>query len=119
MLGDIRIAKNIFIACGYTDMRMQIDGLATVVQEKFELDPFTPSLFLFCGRRSDRIKALLWEGDGFLLMYKRLEGGNRFRWPRSPSEARPITWQQFNWLMEGLDIIQKRVIRPALPGEFC
>ena len=119
MLGNITIAENIYIACGYTDMRKQIDGLAALVQEKYELDPFTPTLFLFCGRKADRIKALLWEGDGFLLLYKRLEGNNRYKWPRSKSEVKAITWQEFNWLMEGLSIVQKDVITPAIPGEFC
>ena len=49
----------IYIACVYTDMRKAIDGLTAIVQEHFKLDPFTRSLFLFCGRRCDRIKALL------------------------------------------------------------
>ena len=49
--------------------------LAARVREQFRMDPFSPSLFLFCGRRCDRIKALLWEGDGFVLLYKRLENG--------------------------------------------
>lgn len=51
-------------------MRKSIDGLAALVQEQFRMDPFSPSLFLFCGRRCDRIKALLWEGDGFVRLYK-------------------------------------------------
>lgn len=58
MLGDITVAENIYIACGYTDMRKSIDGLAAVVQEQFHLDPFSRSLFLFCGKRRDRIKVL-------------------------------------------------------------
>ena len=118
MLGDITVAKNIYLATGYTDMRKSIDGLAAIVQQQFRLDPFTPTLFLFCGKRSDRLKALLWEGDGFVLLYKRLENG-KFRWPRSESECRPITWQEFRWLMEGLEIEQKGAIRPALPSSFC
>ena len=69
------------------DLRRGIDGLATIVRFQFKLDPYDKNtLFLFCGRRSDRIKALLWEGDGFLLMYKRLDNG-AFRWPRSADEA--------------------------------
>ena len=119
MLADITAVKNIYIVCGYTDMRKQIDGLAALVQEQYELDPFDPSLFLFCGRRSDRIKGLLWEGDGFLLLYKRLAGNNRFKWPRHPEEVRAITRQEFKWLMEGLSIIQKDAIKPAGPGSFC
>ena len=66
----------IFIACGYTDLRRGIDGLATIVQEQFKLDPFTNTLFLFYVRRCDRIKGLFWDGDGFVLLYKRPGNGN-------------------------------------------
>ena len=62
MLGDISRVDHIYLACGYTDLRRGIDGLAQIVQQQFELDPFSNSLFLFCGKRRDRIKALLWEG---------------------------------------------------------
>lgn len=118
MLGDITVAKDIYIACGYTDMRKSIDGLAAVVQEQFRLDPFAPTLYLFCGKRCDRLKALLWEGDGFVLLYKRLENG-KFKWPRNENEVKPITWQQFRWLMEGLEHEQKVAIKPAQIGSFC
>lgn len=65
-----------FLATGFTDLRGGIDGLASIVQQQFELDPFINTLFLFCGRRRDRIKVLYWEGDGFVLLYKRLESGS-------------------------------------------
>ena len=118
MLGNITVAENIYIACGYTDMRKSIDGLATVVQEQFHLDPFSKSLFLFCGKRRDRIKVLLWEGDGFVLLYKRLENGS-FKWPRRESDVKPISWQQFRWLMEGLKKKKKTLILPAEKASFC
>ena len=101
----------VYIALGYTDLRRGIDGLAAVVQESFALDPFTNTLFLFCGRRKDRIKGLLWEGNGFLLLYKRLEAGS-FQWPRTGEEARQLTPQQYRWLMEGLSIDQPKAHRP-------
>ena len=101
----------VYIALGYTDLRRGIDGLAAIVQERFELDPFTNTLFLFCGRRKDRIKGLLWEGNGFLLLYKRLEAGS-FQWPRTGEEARQLTPQQYRWLMEGLSIDQPKAHRP-------
>lgn len=75
MLGDISKVRSIYIVCGYTDLRCGIDGLAQIMQSQFGLDPFSQSLFLFCGRQRDRIKALLWEGDGFALLYKRMENG--------------------------------------------
>ena len=64
--------SEIYIACGYTDLRKGIDGLAAWIQQQFDLNPHrTGAIFLFCGRKNDRIKALVWEGDGFLLLYKR------------------------------------------------
>ena len=69
MLTDFTGADRVFIACGYTDLRRGIDGLAALVQREFHLDPFTNTLFLFCGRRRDRIKALYWEGNGFVLLF--------------------------------------------------
>jgi len=111
MLSEYTGADKVYIALGYTDLRRGIDGLAAIVQERFELDPFTNTLFLFCGRRKDRIKGLLWEGNGFLLLYKRLEAGS-FQWPRTGEEARQLTPQQYRWLMEGLSIDQPKAHRP-------
>ena len=101
-----------YLACGYTDLRRGIDGLAGIVQEQFQMDPFQNTLFLFCGRRKDRIKGLYWEGNGFLLLYKRLENGS-FQWPRNGREARELTEQQYRWLMEGLSVDQPKAHRPA------
>jgi len=110
MLGDISKAEAIYIACGYTDMRKSIDGLAAIVQKNFQLNPFQNSLFLFCGHRHDRIKALYWEGDGFVLLYKRLEKG-KFQWPKNPEAVRSITPQELRWLLEGLSIDQPKAIK--------
>jgi len=68
MLEHIPEDAKIYIGCGYTDLRRQIDGLAAMVQESFQLNPFQNAFFLFCGRKRDRLKALYWEGDGFLLL---------------------------------------------------
>ena len=54
MLGDISRAEQIYVACGYTDLRKSIDGLSALVQQSFQLDPFSNALFLFCGRRCVR-----------------------------------------------------------------
>jgi len=111
---DLSTINEIYIACGYTDMRKSIDGLATVVKIQFRLNPFERNLYLFCGRRRDRMKALLWDGDGFLLLYKRLDNGN-FSWPNTQEEVRQLSRQQFRWLLEGLSIDQKRAIKPSFP----
>jgi len=99
-------------------MRRGIDGLVAMIRGRFHLDPCEGrSIFLFCGKRTDRIKAIVYEGDGFLLLYKRLADGN-FQWPRSSEEAILITEQQFRWLMEGLSISQKKVIKDVHPKIF-
>ena len=113
MLRDSCGYAKIYIAVGYTDLRYGIDGLARKIKGQFNLDPYEKNvLFLFCGRKSDRIKCLLWEGDGFLLMYKRLEDGI-FQWPKDEEEARRITQEQFEWLMRGHTV--ERSIREAKP----
>ena len=115
MLNDASGFKHIYLCNGYTDLRRGIDGLIAVVNAGFKLDPReSGSIFLFCGRRCDRIKALLYEGDGWLLCYKRFTDG-KLQWPRSTSEARTLTPQQYRWLMEGLSIDQKKVILPVKP----
>jgi transposase len=110
MLNDATGFKKIYLALGYTDLRRGIEGLAAIVRFQFQLDPYDRNtLFLFCGRRCDRIKALLWEDDGFLLMYKRLENG-AFNWPRSAAEAVEITPDQYRMLMQGLEVISRHPI---------
>lgn len=110
MLNDGKGFKKIYLATGYTDLRRGIEGLAGIIRFQFELDSYDRNtLFLFCGRRCDRIKALLWDGDGFLLMYKRLDNG-AFNWPRSKAEAVTISEDQFQMLMQGLGIIAKHPI---------
>ena len=79
---ELTLNTTVYLVTGYSDLRKGIEGLAAVVQGSLSLDPFNKGLYLFCGRRRDRIKGLIWEGDGFLLLYKRLDSGV-FRWPRN------------------------------------
>ena len=104
MLNDAKGLKKVYIACGRTDLRYGIDGLAMTIQNQFHLNPFDEgTLFLFCGTKLDRIKGLLWEGDGFVLLIKRLENG-RYQWPRNTQEMKEMDQKQLERLMEGLTI---------------
>lgn len=105
-------AEHVYIAIGYTNMKLGIDGLASLVANQFQTNPQVNSLFLFCGRKKDRIKGLYWDNDGFILLYKRLESG-RYQWPRTESELKELTAQQFRWLLEGLNIYQEKAIQPV------
>lgn len=106
MLNNAEVSRfnHVYICTGKSDLRKGISGLSTLVKEKFNLDPFQiGDLFLFCGSSSSKIKGLIWEGDGFLLLYKRLEAGT-FKWPRNQEEARALTQEQFQYLMNGFSI---------------
>jgi transposase len=92
----------VWLACGVTDLRNGFDGLAGLVQTKLAEDPFSGQLFIFRGRRGDRVKVLWWDGDGLCLFAKRLERG-RFVWPQAASGAVHLTATQLSMLLEGID----------------
>ena len=111
MLNNATCFNNIYIVCGRTDLRYGIAGLAGVLRSLGIENPAAANtLYLFCGRRSDRIKGLVWEGDGFLLLYKKLVNGS-FQWPRNASEVKSLTAKQFRWLMEGLTIESRKSVK--------
>lgn len=100
--------EHAYIACGVTDLRKSIDGLAAIVQESFRLDPFANCFFVFCNRKRDKIKILHWEHNGFWLYYKRLEKG-KFQWPEnSESLTISVGKRELNWLLDGLSLEQKQ-----------
>lgn len=92
----------IWLACGITDMRKGFDGLAGIVQMQLAEDPFSGQLFVFRGRRGDRVKLLWWDGDGLCLFAKRLERG-RFVWPNASSGSVHLSQAQLSMLLEGID----------------
>lgn len=92
----------IWLACGVTDLRNGFDGLAGLVQRQLAEDAFSGQLFVFRGRRGDRIKIIWWDGDGLCLFAKRLELG-RFIWPRAASGAVHLSAAQLSMLLEGID----------------
>jgi len=92
----------VWLAAGVTDMRKGFDGLAALVQTQLHEDPFAGHVFVFRGRRGDRVKLLWWSGDGLCLFAKRLERG-RFVWPQAASGTVSLTAAQLSMLLEGID----------------
>ena len=118
MLEDVAGIRRVVLACGTVDLRKGIDGLSMIIGDKYHQNPFEKgTLFLFCGRRSDRIKGLLWMGDGFLLLYKRFEAVS-LSWPRNTEEAAELTEEQFHYLMLGLNPLDPK-IKQVTPKKAC
>ena len=103
----------IYLSLAPVDMRKGFDGLAAQVQHLLSRDPFSGHLFLFRGRRGDRLKALWWDGGGLCLFTKRLERG-RFVWPQVKEGAISLTPAQLAMLIEGLDW-RRAVVLEGLP----
>jgi transposase len=107
-------ATRVYLAAGATDLRQSIDGLAARVTAVLQQDAFAPHLFAFCNRRRDKVKILFWEHNGFWLLYRRLERGT-FRWPAVTAGQRAlvITPRQLQWLLDGLELEERRA-HPAV-----
>lgn len=117
MIIDYTKVEQIYLVCGKTDMRKSIDGLAAIIQDQFNINVFDNCLFLFCGGSRNKYKALHWDGDGFLLLYKRIEGGV-IQWPRTTQEVRNISQRELRWLLEGLTLEQPKAIQKVAPAAF-
>lgn len=105
----------VYLACGSTDMRKNIDGLAALVTHSFDLDLFSNCLFVFCNRGHDKLKILYWDNNGFWLCYRRLEHG-RFKWPTRSEGAATMTIdrRQLQWLLDGLTLEQPQAHKASV-----
>lgn len=92
----------IYLATAPVDFRKGMDGLAAIVQAEFDLDPFSGAIFIFRAKRSDRLKIVVWDGNGLVLIYKRIEGAG-FVWPKQHNGTISLARSQFEALFEGLD----------------
>lgn len=104
----------IFVATKPVDFRKGMDGLAAVVQQHLRLDPFCGAAFVFRPKRGDRLKVLIWDGSGLVLIHKRLEDG-KFAWPAIRDGVMRLSRGQFEALFEGLDwrrVYRSRTRRP-------
>ena len=99
--------EQIFLSHEFVDMRKSIDGLATILQGNFDLNPFTGETFLFCNKKKDKLKILQWDTEGFILTYKRMERG-KFHWPTLGEEQNitAVRKKDLKRLLQGLPMEQ-------------
>ena len=104
----------VYVATRPTDFRKGMDGLALVVQEVMGLDPFSGAAFVFRAKRADRIKVLVWDQTGIVLVHRRLEGA-KFVWPQVQDGVMKMSPAQFSALFEGLDWRKVRAVNVRRP----
>ncbi len=105
MLREALGIKKVVLITGRTDMRKGIDGLVQLLLLKYKMNPAEEgTLYLFCGRRRDLIKALCFDYDGYVLLQKRLLNG-AYQWPRNSNEAMSLTREQYRQLMDGFTVV--------------
>jgi transposase len=99
--------ERVYLYRAPVDMRKQMDGLALLAKDVLELDPMSGAMFVFINARRNKLKLLVWERNGFIVWYKRLER-DRFHWPRSGEAVLTLSGQQLNWLLDGYDVWRMR-----------
>lgn len=108
-------AVRVLVATRPVDFRKGVDGLAAVVREALGCDPWSGVVYVFRSRRADRLKLLLWDGSGVVLLAKRLEQGS-FRWPTISDGVMRLSASQLSALLEGLDWTRVRAVRVRTPS---
>lgn len=102
-------AEHIYLAIGATDFRKQINSLVSMVQLQFGMDPFAQTcIFVFCNKKRNSVKILRYDKNGFILAHKKLLEQMRFQWPKDAKMIKEISHKQVEWLLEGLEIEQKK-----------
>lgn len=96
-----------YIRPGYTDMRKGANKLSLMVQYEMKLNPFSKSIFLFCGRNRKTIKGIVWDGNGWFELTKRLDCGSTFPWPRTEEASRSMSLEDVRYLLRGADVFRK------------
>jgi len=107
-------AVRVLLATRPVDFRKGMDGLAALVRESLGSDPYSGVIYVFRAKRADRVKLLLWDGTGLVLVTKRLEKSS-FRWPRINDGVMRLSSSQLSGLLEGLDWTRVRAVRVAAP----
>ena len=100
--------ENIYLFRSYVDMRKQINGLAEIIEQTMELNPFFPSIFVFTGKNRKTLRMIYWDKTGFAAWYKRLEE-DRFKWPlHLVGKNISLSLEEIEWLLKGLDLSKMR-----------
>ena len=112
-------AVRVMMATRPVDFRKGVDGLAALVRETMDADPFSGAVYVFRSKRADRVKLVFWDGIGVVLVAKRLESG-AFRWPKVRDGVMRLSAAELSALLEGLDWRRvhepRQITVPALPG---
>ena len=106
----------LYLASKPVDFRKGMDGLAAIVMNEFDLDPFSGAIFIFRSKRADRLKLIVGDGTGLVMAYKRIEGAG-FVWPQMTDGVITINRSQFEALFEGLDwqrVVPRHTRRPTV-----
>lgn len=116
---DSQGIEQVYLHRAPVDMRRQIDGLSLLAKEAMELDPMSGALFCFINKRRNKLKLLLWERNGFIVWYKRLER-HRFHWPRHAEQnVLILSVEQLNWLLDGYDVWRMKPHEVLHFSVFC
>jgi transposase len=112
---DFANNTEVYLAVGSTDLRKGFEGLAIIISTKFNLDPYSRAMFVFCNRNRSRLKILQWDGSGFWLYIKRLDNGS-FHWPNNADDLKKVTIKELRWILDGLSFSQKEVFKEYYPS---
>lgn len=99
---NINEVDKVYLACGSTDLRRNIDGLLILVKTELKLDPYEKALFVFCNKQMNKLKILHFD-NGFWLYYHRLSE-NRFKWPMTTDEALKVDLNELKWFLKGYEV---------------
>lgn len=112
---DFFISTQVYLATGSTDLRKSFNGLSAIIKLKFNLDPYSKCMFVFCNRNKTLVKIIQWDGSGLWLHTKRLDRG-KFLWPDNADEVKEVSIKSLRWILDGLSVDQKGAFKDRHPN---
>ena len=109
----LKDVKTVYIAYGFIDFRKQIPSLYSLIEDKYKKNPYESACYIFCNKKRDSIKILVYDKNGFILAQKKLleRSHMKYCWPKNEGELKNITKTQLNWLLSGLEIFPKKYFK--------